>query len=139
MSVDDNIITSYPKRRWKKILIWFTSFIFGGFFLISAVGWFFATYLMMKGKLGPKPTEFYQSLNILDHIVRSSQVLLVIVASMVLLLRKQLAVKLYLANLIVSIICFVAIGKWGISFLTPLPIIVVYGYSYWIKRLGYLK
>jgi hypothetical protein len=139
MSVDDNIITSYPKRRWKKILIWFTSFIFGGFFLISAVGCFFATYLMMKGKLGPKPTEFYQSLNILDHIVRSSQVLLVIVASMVLLLRKQLAVKLYLANLIVSIICFVAIGKWGISFLTPLPIIVVYGYSYWIKRLGYLK
>ena len=132
-------IKAYLHGEWKKIFIWIISFIFAGFFLVSAVGWFLAAYLTVSGKLGPKATEFYQSLNILDHTVRTSQVLIVIVASIVLLLQKRLAVKLYLANLIASVICMVAVGKWCITFITPLPVIIVYAYTYWINRLGYLK
>jgi hypothetical protein len=138
MSVVENT-TTYFRQKWKKIIIWLISFILAGFFLVSAAGWFLATYLMKAGKLGATPTDFYQSLNILDHIMRTSQVLVVIAASVALLLQKRIAVKLYLVNLIASVICILAIGKWGITFITPLPIIIVYAYTYWINRFGYLK
>jgi hypothetical protein len=138
MSIVKNII-AYLKRNWKRIVIWLVSFIFGGFFLLSAAGWLLATYYGMKGVFGPKSTEFLHSLNIFDHIIRTSQVLLVIAASIALLIQRKIAVKLYLVNLIVSIICITAIGKWGITFLKPISVIVVYAYSYWINRLGYLK
>jgi hypothetical protein len=138
MSIVENIKFNL-RHRGKKIFIWILSFILAGFFLVSAAGWFLATYMMASGKLGSKPTEFYQSLTILDHIVRTSQVLIVITASVALLLQKRIAVKLYLANLLISIICILVIGKWGITFITPLPVIVVYTYVYWLNRLGYLK
>lgn len=138
MSVVENI-TAYRRHKWEKIFIWLISFILAGFFLVSAAGWFFATYLMISGKLGPKPVEFYQSLNIFDHFVRTSQVLIVIAASVLLLLQRRIALKLYLANLAASIVCILFIGKWGITFLIPLPLLVVCAYTYFINRLGYLK
>lgn len=94
---------------------------------------------MITGKLGPKTTEFYRRLNILDHIVRTAQVLIAIAASVALLLQRRIALKLYVANLVASIICMLFIGKWGITFLIPLILIVVSAYTWSISRLGYLK
>ena len=138
MSIAENI-TLFLRHKGKIIIIWIISFILAAFFLISSLGWFVATYGMLTGKLGSKATEFGQSLSILDHIARTSQVVVIIVASVSLLLLRRMALKLYLANLIASVVCFLFIGKWGITFLTPLPLIVAYAYTYWINRIGFLR
>jgi hypothetical protein len=127
------------RHSGKRIIVWIISLILAGFFLVSAAGWFFATYLMIAGKLGPKPIDFYRSLNLLDHIVRTSQVLIAIAASVFLILQKRIALKLYLVNLTVSFIFILFVGKWSITFLIPLSLIIVCTYTYLINRLGYLK
>lgn len=132
-------ITGYLLPKWKKSVIWLISFILAGFFFMSAAGWFLATYLTITGKLGAKAAEFYRSLNLLDHTVRTVQVLVAIAASGALLLQRRIALKLYLANLVASIICMLFIGKWVITFLIPLTLIIVSVYTWWINRLGYLK
>ena len=69
-----------------KLVIVVVSLIIMAFYLVSALGWFMATYFMARsGQLGNEATKFYESLNIADHIIRSLQVLLIVVSSFLLL------------------------------------------------------
>jgi len=122
-----------------KIIIWISSLIIVGFFILSALGWFMATYMTITGKLGPEATEFYSSLNVLDHMVRLLQVLLAVAASITLILFRQISKKLFGICLLISVISFLFISKWSITFL-PFPILIlVYIYVYWLNRRGYLR
>ncbi len=126
-----------------KIVISIVSGIITAFYLISALGWILATYFMARsGFLGDEATKLYQSLNIADHIIRSFQVLLIVVASVALLIFKKVALKLILVNIIFSLISFLFVGNWAISFLGGLSglllLIIVYGYAYFLNRRGFL-
>ncbi len=126
-----------------KIVISIVSGIITAFYLISALGWILATYFMARsGFLGDEATKLYQSLHIADHIIRSFQVLLIVVASVALLIFKKVALKLILVNIIFSLISFLFVGNWAISFLGGLSglllLIIVYGYAYFLNRRGFL-
>jgi hypothetical protein len=122
-----------------RILIWCLSFAISCFFIISALGWLAATTMMITGKIGNKATEFYLSLNVIDHIVRMAQVIIVVIASGSLTLSRRIATKLFLVNLIISLAAFMFRSKWGISFLPFIFLVVVYGYAYLINRYGFLR
>ena len=127
-----------------KILISIVSAIITAFCLVSSLGWFAATYFMARsGHLGNEATKFYQSLNVTDHIIRSSQVLLIVVASGLLLFFRKVTLKLILVSIILSLVSFVLVGKWAISFLGAsdglLLLIIVYIYAYFLNRRGFLK
>ena len=126
-----------------KIVVSIVSGIITAFYLISALGWIMATYFMARsGLLGDEATKFYQSLNITDHVIRSFQVLLIVVASIALLIFKKVALKLILVSIIFSLISFLFVGNWGISFLGGpsglLSLIIIYGYAYFLNRRGFL-
>ena len=97
---------------------------------------------MLSGMLGKEATDFWQSLNIADHIVRTSQVILIVIASLFLIFLKRIAVRLFLISLLLSLFSTLFIGKWGITFLAGLPSVImlalVYFYAYWINRRRFL-
>ena len=126
-----------------KGLIILASVIITAFYLLSALGWFLATYYLARsGQLGNELTKFYESLNIADHIIRTSQVLLVVVASFTLLFFRKIALILFLISIAVSLISTFLVGKWGISFLGDLSglilLLIVYAYAFFLSRRGYL-
>ena len=122
-----------------KVLIWLLSLLISGFFVVSALGWFAATYMMHAGQLGKEATEFSRSLSTIDEVVRTAQVIIIIVASIFLLLSRRVAVKAFGVALFLSIVSFLLVPKWGISFLPPFVALTACGYSYLINRYGYLR
>ena len=98
--------------------------------------------MMLSDILGQKATEFGRSLNIADHIIRTSQVILIVAASISLILSRRIALKLFLICVLLSLFSLLFVGKWAISFLGPpfslLILVLVYGYVYWLNRRGYL-
>ncbi len=128
---------------WTKIFLAFISSIIALFYFVSALGWFAATYIGARsGQLGDEVTRYYQSLNFIDHIIRSSQVLLIVVASCLLLFLRKLALKLILLSMLFSLVTNMLVSKWGISFIGGLDglllIITVYLYAYLMNRRGFL-
>jgi hypothetical protein len=90
------------QRRFLATKIGFsiTSLVIAGFYSVSAMGWFVATYAMARtGQLGNEGTKFYQSLNIMDHVIRSGQVVLIVIASFALLLFRKIAMVCFLSAL----------------------------------------
>lgn len=126
-------------EKIKKKLVRIVSFIICAFLIVSAMGWFGALYLMQTGQLGKEATDFGRSLNGIDQIIRSSQVVIVVAASIALILSKRLAIKLFLVCLLISLIAFLFIEKWGISFLPPTVMLPVFGYVYLINRYKFLR
>ncbi|OGP68247.1 MAG: hypothetical protein A2W27_02970 [Deltaproteobacteria bacterium RBG_16_44_11] len=136
-----NITDKINRQLLTKILIAIISAAIMVFYILSACGWFMATYYMGRtGLLGNEMTTFYESLNILDHIVRIAQVILIVVASILLLFSRKLALKLLLVSTAFSLLTFLFISKWGISFLGGglLFLIPIYGYAYFLYRKGFL-
>jgi hypothetical protein len=123
----------------KRILIWLLTLMISGFFIISSLGWFMAMQMVVTGQLGKDVTEFNRSLSALDNVVRTSQVIVVIAASILLLLSRRAASKLFLIALLISVLAFLFVPKWGISFLPPYIVLIVYGYAYVIGRYGFLR
>ena len=126
-----------------KILISIILAVIMAFYFVSALGWFMATYFMARsGQLGNEASKFYESLNVADHIIRSAQVLLIVVASILLLFFRKVALKLILVSILLSLISSILVGKWGISFLGGLSglilLLIVYAYSFFLSRHGYL-
>ena len=130
---------STSSSKIMKVLLWLLSFLLSAFFIVSALGWFAALQMMHAGKLGQKATDFAHSLTVIDEVVRIAQVVVIIVAAVLLLLSRRTAVKLFGVTLLISIISFVLVPKWGISFLPPFVAIIAFGYSYLIDRYGYLR
>jgi hypothetical protein len=126
-----------------RIVIWTVSFIISGFYILSAFGWFMATYMMSIGVLGAEATEFYRSLNIADKLIRAIPVILMLLASITLLCRRRITLKLVLICILASFISFLFISKWSISFLAGasgiLMLVLVYAYAYWLDRRGFLR
>ncbi len=130
------------RKRWIRVIIWLISFFISGFYITSALGWFAATYMASAGMLGEEVTAFWQSLNTVDQVVRTSQVILIVVASIFLIFLKQIAVRLLLASLLLSLFSAVFVDKWGISFLAGPSVIMltlVCCYTCWISRRGFLR
>jgi hypothetical protein len=124
-------------------LSWIVTVIIAGFYIVSAFGWFFATYMMSQGVLGSEATEFIRSLNIADKLIRTAQVILIVIASITLLLRRRITLQLVLISVFFSLISFLFIAKWSISFLGGIPGILilsfVYAYAYWLNKRGLLR
>ncbi|MHB8883445.1 MAG: hypothetical protein ACYC69_18310 [Thermodesulfovibrionales bacterium] len=126
-----------------KIVVMLVALIIAGFYLVSALGWLVATYAMARtGELGNELMKFYQNLNVADHIIRSAQVILIVVASIALLLFRNMARILILISIIFSLVSSFLIDKWAISFLGwpsgLLILVIVYIYAYFLKRQGFL-
>ncbi|MGA2525951.1 MAG: hypothetical protein ABSF79_04965 [Smithellaceae bacterium] len=136
-----NITNRINRQLLTKILIGVISTAIMVFYLISAFGWFMATYWMARtGILGKEITTFYESLNIVDHIVRITQVILILVASTLLLFSRKVALKLLLVSTALSLLTFLFGGKWGVSFLGGgiLLLIPICAYAYFLNRKGFL-
>ena len=129
--------------KGKKTLILLSAILISGFYILSALGWFAANYMMMTGQLGKEPTDFFNSLNILDHIARIAQVLFIVAASICLILKKKIVLKLLYILVALSLFSTIVIGKWGITFLAgfiPLFILaIVTFYAYWLNKKDYLQ
>lgn len=139
----NNNAKNYRRLPISKIVVSIVSGIITAFYLMSALGWIMATFFMApSGILGDEATKFYQNLNIADHIIRSFQVILIVVASVALLIFRKVALKLILVSIIFSLISFLFIGNWGISFLGGLSglllLMIIYGYAYILNRRGFL-
>jgi hypothetical protein len=138
----ENVITHNKPPRYINILISFVSVLIAGFYILSAIGWFAATYMMSLGALGADATQFIQSLNIVDKLIRFAQVILIIVASITLILRRRITLKLMLISILLSLVSFLVLFKWSISFLGGISgitiLLFVSGYSYWLDKRGYL-
>lgn len=132
-------LTLQEPSKNKKIIVKCISFLISCFFIVSALGWIFATYLMMTGRLRKDAIDFYHSLNFVDHIVRAGQVGLVVVASVFLILSRRVAAKLFFICLMFSLAAFAFRGKWGISFLPLVITAAAYGYVYLLNKYGYLR
>ena len=127
----------------KLVIVVVVLLIIMAFYLVSALGWFMATYFMARsGQLGNEATKFYESLNIADHIIRSLQVLLIVVSSFLLLFFRKSVLKLMLVSIVLSLVSSILIGRWGISFLGGLYglilLLIVYAYAYVLNRRGFL-
>ena len=124
--------------RGRKILTWVSLLVIAGFYVSSAFGWFLATYMSATGSLGRQAAEFFQSLTPLDHVVRASQVILIMVACGLLLFFRRAARVPLMICLFISALATVFVGKWAITFLgglTGLLILgLVTGYAHWLSR-----
>jgi hypothetical protein len=113
------------------------------FYLLSAAGWLLATHMAFSGTLREEGSALISKLGVIDHVVRFSQVVLVSVASMLLLFRKRVALKLFLAVLALSAISTVFVGAWGVSFIggrTSLFLLaLVSAYVYWLETRKVLR
>lgn len=143
--MNDNIDAIIKPRRFPlaKIFLTFISLAIALFYWLSALGWFVATYIGARSQvLGDEATKFYQSLNVADHVIRSSQVILIVAASGLLLFFRIIAMKLILISILISFISTALISKWGISFLGGLEglllLTIVFVYTYLIYRRGFL-
>jgi hypothetical protein len=123
----------------KKVLVWVVSMVISAFFIVSGMGWFAATDMMNKGLLGKEVTEFNRSLTVIDHIIRTAQIVIVVAASISLILLRRLANYLFLICLIISLIAFLFGTRWQISFLPPIILLPICVYTYLINRYGFLR
>jgi hypothetical protein len=119
------------------------SLIVAGFYLLSTAGWFLANYLALSGELGEGSLAEMHRHTLVDVFVRVAQVVVISLASILLILRRALALPLFIAILLLSLLCTVFIEQWGISFLAGIvPILLLVGatlYVYWQVRVGLLK
>ena len=99
--------------------------------------------MAFSGTLREEGSALISKLGVIDHVVRFSQVVLVSVASMLLLFRKRVALKLFLAVLALSAISTVFVGAWGVSFIggrTSLFLLaLVSAYVYWLETRKVLR
>ena len=130
-----------PPTRGKKMVSLIISLIISGFYILSALGWFAAMYMMLSGNM--TAPESIHGINIFDHIIRISQVVLILAASIFLILSKRIALKLFLICLLIGLFSFVFVGKWAVTFIgfpfSLLILTLVYGYVYFLNRHGYLQ
>ncbi len=119
------------------------SLIVAGFYLLSTAGWFFANYLALNGELGEVALAEVHRLTLVDACIRVAQVIVISVASILLIIRRAIALPLFIATLLLSFLCTVFIGQWGISFLAGIvPFLLLVGatiYVYWQVRVGLLQ
>ena len=129
------------RPRWTTLLVRFIAFLISGFYIVSALGWFAATYMTWSGMLGKEATDFWETLNIADRIIRTSQVVLILIASLFFIFMRRIAVRLFLVSFVLSLFSTVFVKKWGISFLggdSVVTLAIVCLYAYWINRRGFL-
>ena len=120
------------------ILLWISLLMISGFYIISSLGWFAATYMMASGAFGEEATGFFRSLSVADHFIRAGQVVLIVVASALLIMRKRASLKLFMASWLLSLVGTFLVAKWGISFLGGLVslalLTIVSTYIYWLRN-----
>lgn len=103
----------------KKIPIyyWIISWIIAGFYILSSVGWFCASFAFFRGQL-PGAEEFIGKLSIFDHLIRYLQVIIIFAGSVSLIFMRKLSYRLFSITFF-STLCFMLIKReWTISFLS---------------------
>ena len=108
------------------------------FYLLSSVGWFIAL-----GDPAARSTSGATEPSVVDHLIQVSQVLLVGAASVLLILRRQLAGRFLLAVLVVSLVATIFIRAWTVTFLAGglgcFLLLLVWSYVRWLSRRGLLR
>jgi hypothetical protein len=131
--------TMQEPSKAKRNTIRCISFFISCFFISSALGYPVVIYMLKTGRLSKETIEFSQSLNIIDHIIRVGQIILVVVASITMMLSRKITVKLFFINFTFSFAAFAINDKWGLSFLPLVITTTAFVYAYLIYKLGYLK
>ncbi len=130
-------------NKKRSLIISIISWLISGFYLLSTLGWLFALYTALRGQLGPQAMEFFQSLTLIDHIVRASQILIIISASISLIFYRKSALHLFSISLLIGLLSLLIRGKWVISFIgSPFAIFILIAiclYISLINRRHYLK
>jgi hypothetical protein len=120
------------------VFTWIVSLVVASFYILSSAGWFLASYLALTGALGDEGTLLAQNLSVLDHFMRTLQVILIVIACAFLLLRRHEALPCFLASLGFSLATTLFLGNWGVSFLTGLLsftlLALATAYVYWLFR-----
>ena len=121
------------------VLAWFAIIVVGAFYLVSTLGWVFATIMLMKGLFGEPATSEFASLGPIDHFMRVAQVAVICCASIALLLRKKLATYLFAVSLSFSLISELFTLNWGVSYLGPGPTLFSFVVSLLLLRQRVLR
>lgn len=91
-----------------------------------------------KGLLGEEATQFFGSLSLVDHVIRTSQVILIDTASILLVFRRRVARVLFWTCFVLGLVSTLLNGKWVITFLGGpgglLLLGVVLAYAHWLTR-----
>ena len=132
-----------PIGARSRLAIYVGSLIVAGFYLLSTAGWFFANYLALNGALGEAALSEVHRFTLVDVCIRVAQVVVVSLASVLLIMKKTMALPLFVATLLLSFLCTIFIEQWGISFLTGIvPFLLLMGatmYVYWQAKMGLLQ
>lgn len=131
-----------------RILVWASLFVIGGFYISSSVGWVIVFYALATrmlegaGPIGSELSSDFRSFTALDHVIRSLQVLVICVASILMILMRRGALRLVSICLVLGIVATVANPKWTVSFLSGHPGIELLGvvtlFLYALERNGFL-
>ena len=137
------------KEVLTKVVIKIVSGLIAGFMIISSIWWFAATSMMLSGKIGifqMLPGGMHGSsreLGVGEHIMRISQVALVMAAAFALIRESRWAPVLLIICLSASLILLLFVQNWAVSFI-GWPFwsgffIFALGYAYLLKHRGFLE
>jgi hypothetical protein len=121
------------------VLAWLAILLVAAFYLVSTLGWAFATIMLLKGLFGEAASSEFASLGPIDHFMRVAQVTVICLVSIALLLRKKFAAYLFGVSLILSVITELFSLNWGVSYLGPGPTLFSFAVVLLLLRQRVLK
>jgi hypothetical protein len=137
------------KELLTKTAIKIVTGLIAGFMIISSLWWFAATSMMLSGKIGifqMLPGGMHGSsrnLGLGEHIIRISQVALVIVAAFTLIRESRKAPVLLIICLFISLVLLFFVQNWTVNFIGwPFWsgfLLFAYGFAYLLKRRGLVR
>ena len=127
------------KRSKVPPAIWLCSWLIAAFYLLSALGWYRTVYMVHTGLLGEEVMEYANNFTVLDHTIRHLTVVASIVGSVLLIFMRKTAFYIFPSILAVTIIGWVVNTDWVITFLSPVFLLPVCIYLYFVKDREYLK
>jgi hypothetical protein len=134
-----------PSRR-EKIVAWVLSSVIAAFYLLSCAGWVGASFMAANGMLKEDAIKSFKELSMIDHAIRISQVLMILIAMLLLLLRRSFVRPLLWFVFSMSLIATLASlfnRNWAISFLGGFAGLVFLGlilwHVNWLRRKNLLK
>jgi hypothetical protein len=132
-------IDGHDNKTKIPIYWWMISWLIASFYLLSSVGWFWASFVAIYGNQNPNVSEFIGELSIFDHLIRYLQVIIIAAGSCVLLFMRKLSYTLFSISFLCSLIAMLLIGKWTISFMSPFILGPSFLYLLYLDRMKLLK
>ncbi len=119
--------------------IWLFSWLIAAFYLLSAMGWYMAAYMAHTGLLGEELVQYSTNLSALDLAIQHLSVGASIIASILLMCMKKSSFYIFSIVLPITIAGWVVNNDWAISYLSPILLLPVWIYLYFIKEREYFK